>query len=129
MTQLHQNIPKVNLLMIQQIAIKTRGALVPSKFNSEDWKRILGTKLFGAEGIDLAAAIARMAKQLCSEKSRRSRINFFFNGMSLDTKSGCSYVEFELVKKNRKSCYTCSTLRHTGCSWLFIIMCRTRKRM
>ena len=58
------------LVLIQKLAINTKEASGPSKFDADDWKRILGTKLFGAEGIDLAASIARMARKLCSEETQ-----------------------------------------------------------
>ena len=39
--------------LIQKIAIKTKGAAGPSLFTADDWRRMLGSKLFGNEGMDL----------------------------------------------------------------------------
>ena len=53
--------------MIKSIAMKMRGSSGPSKFDADDWKRILATKLYGADGHDLCVAIARLARKLCTE--------------------------------------------------------------
>ena len=53
--------------LIQKIAIRTKGAAGPSLLNADDWRRILGTKLYGTEGVDLCKAIANLAKRLCTE--------------------------------------------------------------
>ena len=53
--------------LIARLALNTKGSSGPSKFDADDWKRILVTKLFGTEGHELCTAIARMARQLCTE--------------------------------------------------------------
>ena len=54
--------------LIQKIAIKTKGAAGPSFFTADDWRRMLGSKLFGKEGMDLCRAISNLAKKLCTKK-------------------------------------------------------------
>ena len=46
---------------------KTKRSSGPSKFDADDWKRILGTKIFASEAVDLAEAIGGMTKQQCRE--------------------------------------------------------------
>ena len=52
---------------IYKASLKTKGAPGPSLFNADDWRRIIGSEIYGAESVDLRKAIAVMAKQLCSE--------------------------------------------------------------
>ena len=54
--------------LIQKIAIKTKDAAGPSLFTADDWRRMLGPKLFGNEGMDLCRAISNLAKKLCTKK-------------------------------------------------------------
>ena len=54
--------------MIQKLSLKTKGAAGPSLFDADDWKRIIGTKLFGTAGTDLSKSIARFARILCTEE-------------------------------------------------------------
>ena len=58
---------EINSELIQKKTIKIRGSSGPSKFDSDDWIRMIGTKLFGSEGTDLADAIANMTKEFCTE--------------------------------------------------------------
>ena len=44
-----------------------KGTSGPSKFDANDWTRILATKIYASEGHDLSDAIARMARLLCTE--------------------------------------------------------------
>ena len=46
-----------------------KGSSGPSKFDADDWKRILATKIYSAdsEGKDVCDSIARMARQLRTE--------------------------------------------------------------
>ena len=53
--------------LIARMSIKTQGAAGPSNFDADAWKRVLGSKLYGNESVDLCNAIARMAKVLCTE--------------------------------------------------------------
>ena len=54
--------------MIQKLSLKTKGAAGPSLFDADDWKRMMGTKLYGAAGTDLSKAVARFARILCTEE-------------------------------------------------------------
>ena len=53
--------------MITKLAFSMKGTSGPSKFDANDWKRILATKSYASEGHDLSDAIARMARLLCTE--------------------------------------------------------------
>ena len=53
--------------LIRMIAIKTKGAAGPSQLNADEWRRILATKTYGTEGVDLCKSIARLTKMLCVE--------------------------------------------------------------
>ena len=53
--------------MIAKLAFSMKGTSGPSKFDANDWKRILATKIYASEGHDLPDAIARMARLLCTE--------------------------------------------------------------
>ena len=61
------NFEEINAELIQKLTIKTKGSSGPSKLVSDDWRRMIGTKLFGSERTDLADAIANMTKELCTE--------------------------------------------------------------
>ena len=50
--------------MIQKLSLKTKSSL----FDADDWKRIIGTKLFGTTGTDLPKSMARLARGLCTEE-------------------------------------------------------------
>ena len=54
--------------MIQKLSLKTKGAAGPSLFDADDWKRIIGTKLFGMTGTDLPKSMPRLARGLCTEE-------------------------------------------------------------
>ena len=54
--------------LIQKMSLKTKGAAGPSLFDADDWKRMIGTKLYGAAGVDLSKSIARFARLLCTEE-------------------------------------------------------------
>ncbi|KAG1714378.1 Protein lifeguard 1 [Nymphon striatum] len=54
--------------LVQRLTIKSKGSGGPSLFNANDWRRMIGTKLFGDEGTDLCRTIANLAKILCTEK-------------------------------------------------------------
>ena len=49
-------------------AIITKGAAGMSSLNADDWRRIIGSNLFGNASSDLRKAIAKMTKQLCGEE-------------------------------------------------------------
>ena len=58
----------INGEMIQKLSLKTKGAAGPSLFDADDWKRMLGTKIYGTAGIDLSKSIARFTRILCTEE-------------------------------------------------------------
>ena len=53
--------------IIAKLAFSTKGTSGPSKFDANDWKRILANKIYDSEGHDLSDAIARMVRLLCTE--------------------------------------------------------------
>ena len=53
--------------LIQSLAIKTNGTAGPSQLNAEEWRKMIGSKIFGMEGIELCKAISTLAKILCTE--------------------------------------------------------------
>ena len=54
--------------LIQKLSLKTKGLAGPSLLDADDWKRMIGTKLYGTSGTDLAKSIARFARILCTEE-------------------------------------------------------------
>ena len=58
----------INAGLIQKIAMRTKGAAHPSMLSADDWRNMLVSKQYGAEGIDLYKSIARLARQLCVDK-------------------------------------------------------------
>ena len=53
--------------LISKLAFTMKGSSGPSKFDADDWKRIIATKIYGNEGKELCEAIAHMTRQLCTE--------------------------------------------------------------
>ena len=58
----------INEDTIAKAAIITKGAAGMSSLNADDWKRIIGSNLFGNASSDLRKAIAKMTKKLCGEE-------------------------------------------------------------
>ena len=56
----------INEELIQKAAIRTKGAAGPSKFDADDWRRILGSNIFGKHGVELRKSLARMTKVMCA---------------------------------------------------------------
>ena len=54
--------------LIQKTAILTKGAAGPSKFDAEDWQRILGSNVFGNQKLGLRRSLARVIKKLSAHK-------------------------------------------------------------
>ncbi|MCH2405735.1 MAG: hypothetical protein MK200_06040, partial [Nitrosopumilus sp.] len=54
--------------LIQQVSLKTKGSAGPSLMDADEWKRIIGSKLYGTMGTDLCKSIARLAKILSTEE-------------------------------------------------------------
>ena len=52
---------------VQRAALRSKGAAGPFQMDAENWRRILVSKLFGNKSIDLAKAVAKMCKIMCSE--------------------------------------------------------------
>ena len=48
--------------LIQKTGIRTKGAAGSSKFDTDDWRRILGSNVFGNHSIELRRSLARMTK-------------------------------------------------------------------
>ena len=54
--------------LIQRLALQTKGSAGPSQANADDWRRMIGSKIYSKEGSDLRCEIAELAKQLCVEQ-------------------------------------------------------------
>ena len=57
----------INANLVQKMALKTKGAAGPSCFDADDWRGVLGTRLYGTATDDLCSAIAQMTRKLCIE--------------------------------------------------------------
>ena len=57
----------LNAQLVQKMSLKTKGAAGPSCFDADDWRNVLGTRIYGDATDDLCSAIAQMAKKLCVE--------------------------------------------------------------
>ena len=53
--------------LVKKVALRMKGAAGPSGFDAEDWRSVLGSRLYGNSSDDLCSAIANMAKKLCTE--------------------------------------------------------------
>ena len=49
--------------MIRRIALKMKGSAGPSALDAEQWRRLLGTKLFGSVGSELCQSVANLTKK------------------------------------------------------------------
>ena len=58
----------INEDTIAKASIITKGAAGMSSLNADDWRRIIGSNLFGNASPDLRKAIAKITKQLCGEE-------------------------------------------------------------
>ena len=54
--------------MIKKTVIRTKGATAPSKFDADDWRRIIGSNVFDNHNLELRRSFVRMTKKLCSQK-------------------------------------------------------------
>jgi hypothetical protein len=54
--------------LVRSMALKTKGAAGPSNLDADQWRRILCSKDFSVEGLDLCRSIANMTKSLCTTK-------------------------------------------------------------
>ena len=51
--------------LITKCALKTKGAVVPSCFNRDDWRQIIGNNAYGTYGNDLCKVITETTKRFC----------------------------------------------------------------
>ena len=63
----------INADLVKKVVLKMKGAAGPSCFDADDWRGILGSRIYGSSTDDLCNAIATMAIKLCTE-------NCFENG-------------------------------------------------
>ena len=54
--------------LIQKTVIRTKGAAGPSKFNADNWRRILGSIVFGDHSLEPQRSLARRTKKLCFQE-------------------------------------------------------------
>ena len=54
--------------VIMKAAIRTNGAAGISSLDSSEWKRIIGSNIYGNVAVDLRKSIACLAKQLCASE-------------------------------------------------------------
>ena len=54
--------------LIQRATIRIKGATDLSKFDNDNWQRILGSTVFGNHSSELRKSLARMTKKLCYQK-------------------------------------------------------------
>ena len=59
---------KLNDDTVLNAAMNIKGAAGVSQFNAEEWRRMLGSSIYGTAGLNLRKAIARMAKSLCTQE-------------------------------------------------------------
>ena len=53
--------------LVQKIALRTKGAAGPSGFDADDWRGVLGSRIYGKSSDDLCTAIANMTRKMCTE--------------------------------------------------------------
>ena len=58
---------EIDSSLIEKLAFRLKGASGPSGLDAKQWRKILGTKLYGNIGTDLCQSIATMAKKLASQ--------------------------------------------------------------
>ena len=54
--------------MIQKTAIRTKGVAGLSKFDADNWRRILGSNVLGNHSLELQRSLARITEKLCFKK-------------------------------------------------------------
>ena len=57
----------LNAELVMKTATGMKGAAGPSNFDANEWRNIIGSRVFGPSSNDLCNAIANMAKILCTE--------------------------------------------------------------
>lgn len=62
---------------VRLAAIRTNGGAGPSGMDGEGWRRILTSKQFGQDSIDLCGAVAKFAKSPCIELHSKESIEAF----------------------------------------------------
>ena len=56
----------INEESILKACVKTKGAAGVSGLDADEWRRIMGSKIYGSASVDLRNAVARMARSICS---------------------------------------------------------------
>ena len=59
--------------LVCKMSLKTKDAAGPSSFDADDWRSILGTRIYGDTSDDLCKAISNMTKKLCIEEVTGNR--------------------------------------------------------
>ena len=59
---------EIDAELIRSMALKTKGAAGPSNLDAISWRRILCSRDFDSEGLDLCRAIAEFTKSMCRSK-------------------------------------------------------------
>ena len=59
---------EIDAELVKAMALKTNGAAGPSNLDASQWRRILCSKEFEIDGLDLCKAIADFAKSICTKK-------------------------------------------------------------
>ena len=54
--------------LIQRTAIRTKAVAGLSKFDADNWRRILGSNVLGNHSLELQRSLARITEKLCSKK-------------------------------------------------------------
>ena len=60
---------------IMKASLNTKGAAGPSGLDSEGWRRMLVSRVFGKYGEDLRNAVARLARMICTEDIQNTKNN------------------------------------------------------
>ena len=80
----------INEELLRKAAIRTKGGSGPSGFNSDSWRKMLTSKVFGSCTSNLRKAIADFIKYICVNK-----IEFRNNTASLETFIACRLVPLD----------------------------------
>ena len=59
---------EIDSVSIRKSAMKTKGSDGPSLLDADEWRRILGTTIFGSDAEDLRQSLAELEKIRCTEE-------------------------------------------------------------
>ena len=59
---------QIDSVSIRKSAMKTKGSAGPLLLDADEWRRILGTTIFGSDAEDLRQSLAELTKILCTEE-------------------------------------------------------------